>query len=112
MVQRILLLLHLEMVIWNLDLIQDLVCNIIKFKPIVKMTIFFSGPVTIKSQNKLQVDQWYHVQIERRMKEGQMKIDNQTTIHGKSHGRSRGMNIHSPIYFGGTNSKSSHFSFF
>ena len=73
---------------------------------------FFLGPVTIKSQNKLQVDQWYHVQIERRMKEGQMKIDNQTTIHGKSHGRSRGMNIHSPIYFGGTNSKSSHFSFF
>ena len=63
------------------------------------------------SQNKLKVDQWYHVRIERRMKEGQMKIDNQTTIHGKSHGRSRGMNIHSPIYFGGTNSKSSHFSF-
>ena len=66
----------------------------------------FSGPVTIKSLNKLKVDQWYHVQIERRMKEGEMKIDNQTAIHGKSHGRSRGMNIHSPIYFGGTNSES------
>ena len=60
----------------------------------------------LKSKNKLKVDEWYHVQIERRMKEGEMKIDNQTTIYGKSHGRSRGMNIHSPIYFGGTNSKS------
>ena len=57
------------------------------------------------SDSKITVDEWYHIEISRKMKEGQMKINNGTLIKGRSEGRTRGLNIRSPIFFGGINSK-------
>ena len=59
----------------------------------------------IRSKNQLNVGQWYTVRIERKVKQGHMKIDNNPKIFGKSNGRTRGLNIHSPIFFGGINRK-------
>ena len=45
--------------------------------------------------------EWYHVKLGRRMKEGHLIINNGTKVTGKSPGRTRGLNIRSPIFFGG-----------
>ena len=57
------------------------------------------------SDIKITTDEWYHIEISRKMKEGKMKINNGTLIKGRSEGRTRGLNIRSPIFFGGVNSK-------
>ena len=57
------------------------------------------------SDIKITIDEWYHIEISRKMKEGKMKINNGTLIKGRSEGRTRGLNIRSPIFFGGVNSK-------
>jgi hypothetical protein len=58
----------------------------------------------MRSKNKLIPGKWYTLSIDRRMKSGQMKLSSETDIvFGKSQGRTRGLNIRSPIYFGGIN---------
>ena len=97
-----------RMVIWNFDLIRDRV-NSFNLKLLQSSSEFqkikISGPVIIRSKNQLNVGQWYTVRIERKVKQGHMKIDNNPKIFGKSNGRTRGLNIHSPIFFGGINRK-------
>ena len=65
----------------------------------------FLGPAIIISDTKIITDKWYHIEIGRKMKEGKMKINNGTIIKGRSEGRTRGLNIRSPIFFGGVESK-------
>ena len=67
--------------------------------------MFSLGVLILKSNVTLSVGKWHNIQIERRMKEGRLKIDDHPKISGKSLGRSRGLNIHSPIFFGGINRK-------
>ena len=64
-----------------------------------------SGPAILKSQEKLTLGKWHNIFITRRMKEGILKVDNGTRITGRSLGRTRGLNIRSPIFIGGLNSK-------
>lgn len=60
-----------------------------------------SGPAILKSLEKVELGKWYHVKIMRKMKEGKLKINNSTWVEGKSQGRTRGLNIQSPLFFGG-----------
>ena len=64
-----------------------------------------SGPAILKSPEKLTLGKWHNVFVTRRMKEGILKVDNGTRITGRSLGRTRGLNIRSPIFIGGFNSK-------
>ena len=64
-----------------------------------------SGPAILKSPEKLTLGKWHNVFVTRRMKEGILKVDNGTRITGRSLGRTRGLNIRSPIFIGGLNSK-------
>ena len=61
------------------------------------------------SDEKVISDNWYHIEISRKMKEGKLKINNGSVIKGRSQGRTRGLNIRSPIFFGGVNSKCENF---
>ena len=74
-------------------------------RKILEIILFSLGVLILKSNVTLSVGQWHKIQIERRMKEGRLKIDDHPKISGKSLGRSRGLNIHSPIFFGGINRK-------
>ena len=64
-----------------------------------------SGPAILQSDRKLAMGKWHHILVTRRMKEGILRVDNGTKITGRSPGRTRGLNIRSPIYIGGLNSK-------
>lgn len=64
-----------------------------------------SGPAILKSSVKVELGQWYHINIVRKKKEGRLKINNETWIEGKSQGRTRGLNIQSHVFFGGIDRK-------
>ena len=66
-----------------------------------------SGAAILRSKKKLKRDKWYTVGISRKLRDGQMKIfEEDELIKGRSSGNTRGLNIRTPIYFGGYKSKS------
>ena len=79
-----------------------------------------SGPAILRSGVPITAGAWYTVSVERKLREGQLKISTSgvnddgtikedsditgvsTTVTGKSPGSTRGLNIRTPLYFGGT----------
>ena len=84
-------------------------CLHIKSRKLLQLKLYFcltcfQGPAILQSNKQLDERQWYKIEVGRRMKEGYLKVDNDTLVKGRSPGRTRGLNIRSPIFFGDVNS--------
>jgi hypothetical protein len=52
-----------------------------------------SGPIILRSKNKIVAGKWYSVEITRKLREGELKISGEPPIIGSSPGSTRGLNI-------------------
>ena len=52
-----------------------------------------SGPIILRSKNKVIPGKWYTVDITRKLREGELKLSGEPTIVGSSPGSTRGLNI-------------------
>ena len=62
-----------------------------------------SGPAVLRSEEPLETSRWFSVLLSRKLRDGRMKIDGREEVRGRSPGHTRGLNIKTPIYFGGLN---------
>eukprot|EP00094_Tigriopus_californicus_P007839 TCALIF_07549-PA protein Name:"Similar to HSPG2 Basement membrane-specific heparan sulfate proteoglycan core protein (Homo sapiens)" AED:0.37 eAED:0.38 QI:0/0.3/0.22/0.87/0.7/0.67/31/0/1988 len=67
-----------------------------------------SGTAILKSPEPIQVKKWYKVVLNRKLKHGQLLVVGQTPVRAESPGSTRGLNIRTPLYFGGV--KRDHFT--
>ena len=62
-----------------------------------------SGPAVIRSRGEVSLDTWHVVRVVRKLREGQLELDDEEPVTGKSPGTTRGLNIRTPFYFAGWN---------
>ena len=64
------------------------------------------GAAVIRSRRPIRAGVFYTIKVERKLRDGRMRLSSEDTeLFGKSPGNTRGLNIRSPLYFGGINSK-------
>ena len=61
-----------------------------------------SGPAILRTAEKIPTGKWLDVSIERKLRNGVLTVGDEV-IKGESPGSTRGLNIRTPIYFGGLN---------
>nr|XP_042896680.1 basement membrane-specific heparan sulfate proteoglycan core protein [Parasteatoda tepidariorum] len=59
-----------------------------------------SGPAIIRSHEPILQDEWLSIVAERDMREGSLIVNDGIASKGMSPGVSRGLNLHTPFYFG------------
>lgn len=79
----------------------DFVALIIKEKRVEFRYDIGSGPAIITSNHILQPGVWTHVSINRDFKEGNLTVNGEPTVIGKSPGSDRIMTLNTPLYIGG-----------
>lgn len=79
----------------------DFVALVIKEKRVEFRYDIGSGPAIITSNHILQPGVWTHVSINRDFKEGNLTVNGEPTIIGKSPGNDRIMTLNTPLYIGG-----------
>lgn len=79
----------------------DFVALIIKDKCIEFRYDIGSGLAIIRSNHILQPGVWTHVSINRDFREGNLTVNGEPTIGGKSPGIARTMTLNTPLYLGG-----------
>ena len=62
-----------------------------------------SGPAVLRSKEPLETSRWFSVVLTRKLRDGRMVIDGRDEVRGRGPGHTRGLNIKTPIYFGGLN---------
>ena len=82
-----------------------------------------SGPAILRSGVPVNVGSWYTVSVERKLRDGRLKVSTgnvkalnedqevtgiSTVVTGKSPGSTRGLNIRTPLYFGGIDEDNRH----
>ena len=67
---------------------------------------FLLGAAVIRSRRPIRAGVFYTIKVERKLRDGRMRLSSEDTeLFGKSPGNTRGLNIRSPLYFGGINRK-------
>ncbi|PBC30144.1 Basement membrane-specific heparan sulfate proteoglycan core protein [Apis cerana cerana] len=79
----------------------DFVALVIKEKRVEFRYDIGSGPAIITSNHILQPGVWTHVSINRDFKEGNLTVNGEPTVIGKSPGSDRIMTLNTPLYIGG-----------
>ncbi|XP_076397846.1 terribly reduced optic lobes isoform X10 [Megachile rotundata] len=79
----------------------EFVALVIKDKRVEFRYDIGSGTAIIRSNYVLQPGVWTHVSIARDFKEGNLTVNGEPTIGGKSPGVSRTMTLNTPLYIGG-----------
>jgi hypothetical protein len=64
-----------------------------------------SGPAILRSTEAIRADVWHEVKVKRKLREASLVLDNADPVVGKSPGNTRGLNIRTPVYIGGLNTK-------
>ena len=64
-----------------------------------------SGPAILRSRQKVQAEVWHEVKVKRKLREASIVLDGDEPVLGKSPGNTRGLNIRTPVYIGGLNTK-------
>ena len=70
------------------------------------LSMFLLGAAVIRSRRPIKAGVFYTIKVERKLRDGRMRLSSEDTeLFGKSPGNTRGLNIRSPLYFGGINRK-------
>lgn len=79
----------------------DFVALVIKNKHVEFRYDIGSGLAIIRSTHVLQPGVWTHVSVNRDFREGNLTVNAEPTVGGKSPGTARTMSLNTPLYIGG-----------
>ncbi|XP_076237238.1 basement membrane-specific heparan sulfate proteoglycan core protein-like isoform X3 [Calliopsis andreniformis] len=79
----------------------DFVALVVKDRHVEFRYDIGSGLAIIRSKHLLQPGVWTHVSINRDFKEGNLTVNGEPTVSGKSPGIARTMTLNTPLYIGG-----------
>lgn len=79
----------------------DFVAVVVKNRHVEFRYDIGSGLAIIRSNHLLQPGVWTHVSVNRDFKEGNLTVNGEPTIGGRSPGLARTMTLNTPLYIGG-----------
>lgn len=79
----------------------DFVAILVKDRHIEFRYDIGTGVAIIKSNHILQPGVWTHVSVNRDFKDGNLTVNGEPTIQGRSPGSARTMTLYTPLYIGG-----------
>ncbi|XP_076631096.1 terribly reduced optic lobes isoform X1 [Colletes latitarsis] len=79
----------------------DFVALVVKNRHVEFRYDIGSGLAIIRSSHVLQPGVWTHVSVNRDFKEGNLTVNGEPTVGGKSPGTARTMTLYTPLYIGG-----------